>query len=132
MDRPAYEGFKTFLRYEGTTSVGNCSACHSLPDFSDGKSHIVTKAGEASLTPSLRNSVRRGIDLKKALGRKLDALHLKKSGAAARISDEYSTMQLSTEDVSNLIAFLKLLDDVSDERFRELILNASVLDTSPN
>jgi spore coat protein CotH len=59
-------------------------------------------------------------------------LHSKKSGAAARISDEYSTMQLSTEDVSNLIAFLKLLDDVSDERFRELILNASVLDTSPN
>ncbi|MGB0599707.1 MAG: sulfatase-like hydrolase/transferase [Rubripirellula sp.] len=132
MDRPAYEGFKTFLRYEGTTSVGNCSACHALPDFSDGKSHIDTKAGEASLTPSLRNSIRRGIDLKKALRRKLDAVHLKRSGASDRISDEYSTMQLSTEDVSNLIAFLKLLDDVSDERFRELILNASVLDTSPN
>jgi len=82
------------------------------------------------LTPSLRNSVRRGVDLKKALETKLDALHLKRSGGADRISDEYSAMQLSAKDVSNLIAFLKLLDDVSDERFRELILKASVLDTS--
>lgn len=130
MDRPAYEGFKTFLRYEGTASVGNCSACHTLPDFRDGKSHIVTKAGEASLTPSLRNSVSRGVDLKKALGMKLDALHLNQSGETDIISDEYSAMQLSAEDMSNLIAFLKLLDDVSDERFRELILKATVLDTS--
>ena len=129
MDRPAYEGFKTFLRYEGTASVGNCAACHTLPDFRDGKSHIVSKAGEGELTPSLRNSISRGVDLKKALESKLDALRRKKSGEADGISDEYSTMQLSAEDVSNLIAFLKLLDDVSDERFRQLILEASVLDT---
>ena len=130
MERPAYEGFKTFLRYEGTASVGNCSACHNLSDFRDGKSHIVTKGGMAVLTPSLRNTGSREVDLQKAMKLKLDALHLKKSGAADEISDHYSAMQLSGKDVSNLIAFLKLLDDVSDERFRELILKASVLDTS--
>ena len=70
------------------------------------------------------------MDLQKALKMKLEASHLKKSGEADRISDEYSAMQLSAQDVSNLIAFLKLLDDVSDERFRELILKASVIDTS--
>ena len=130
MDQPAYEGFKTFLRYEGTASVGNCSACHTLSDFSDGKSHIVTKDGKATLTSSLRNAGPRGVDLRAALKRKFEASRLKKSGEADRISDEYSTMQLSAEDMSNLIAFLKLLDDVSDVRFRELILEASVLDTS--
>ena len=130
MKRSAYEGFKTFLRYEGTASVGNCSACHTLSDFRDGKSHIVTKGGQAVLTPSLRNTGTREVDLLKAMKLKLDAMHLKKSGEADRISDEYSAMQLSAKDVSNLIAFLKLLDDVSDERFRELILKASVLDTS--
>ncbi|PHQ34900.1 hypothetical protein [Rhodopirellula bahusiensis] len=130
MDRPAYEGFKTFLRYEGAASVGNCAACHTLPDFRDGRSHIVTKAEEAMLTPSLRDSVSRGVDLQKAMKLKLDALHRKQSGDADEISDEYSVMQLSAEDKSNLIAFLKLLDDVSDERFRELILKATVLDTS--
>jgi hypothetical protein len=130
MERPAFEGFKTFLRYEGTASVGNCSACHTLSDFSDGKSNIVTNDGKATLTSSLRNAGQRGVDLRAALKRKFEASRLKKSGEADRISDEYSTMQLSAEDVSNLIAFLKLLDDVSDERFRELILKASVLETS--
>ena len=82
MDRPAYEGFKTFLRYEGAASVGNCSACHTLLDFRDGKSHIVTKEVDATLTPSLRNSVSRGVDLQKAMKLKLDALHRKQSGDA--------------------------------------------------
>ncbi|MEM9643860.1 MAG: sulfatase-like hydrolase/transferase [Planctomycetota bacterium] len=130
MERAAYEGFKTLLRYEGTDSVGNCSACHSLSDFRDGKSHIVSKGGGAVLTPSLRNTGMREVDLQKAMQRKMNALNLKKSGEANKISDEYAAMRLNAEDVSNLIAFLKLLDDVTDERFRELILKASVLDTS--
>ena len=145
MDRSAYEGFKTFLRFEGTVSVGNCSACHTLPGFSDDRLHIVTRGGQARRTPSLRktsqrktsqrktsqrNTGQRSVDLQKALKMKLEASHLKKSGEADRISDEYSAMQLSAQDVSNLIAFLKLLDDVSDERFRELILKASVIDMS--
>ena len=130
MSQQAYDGFKTFLRYEGTVSVGNCSACHTLSDFNDGELHIVTKDGKAKHTTSLRNITEHGVDVRAALNRKLEASRLKKAGAADRISDEYSTMQLSAENVSNLIAFLKLLDDVSDERFRELILEASVLDTS--
>ena len=129
MDQQAYEGFKTFLRYEGTGSVGNCSACHALSDFSDGRSHIVTRDGKATLTSSLRNIGQRRVDLQLALNRKLEASRLKKSAEADRISDEYSAMQLNAEDVSDLIAFLQLLDDVSDERFRELVLKAKVLDT---
>ncbi|MEL6898867.1 MAG: hypothetical protein AAFP90_22435, partial [Planctomycetota bacterium] len=130
MERSAYEGFKTFLRYDGTASVGNCSGCHSLSDFRDGRSHIVTNGGPAVLTPSLRNLGKQEARLQKAMKRKLDALHRKKSAAANKISDHYSAMHLNVNDVSNLIAFLKLLDDVSDEQFRELILKASVLDTS--
>ena len=130
MERSAYEGFKTFLRYEGTASVGNCSACHSLSDFRDGKSHIVTIGGEALPTPSLRNMRKRKVDLQAALKMKLDVSRLKKSGKASRISDEYSVIKLNAKDVSNLIEFMKLLDDVSDENFRAMILKASVLDTS--
>ncbi len=129
MSQQAYDGFKTFVRSEGTASVGNCSVCHSLPHFSDGKSHIVTKGNQAAATLSLRNIGKRRVDLRAAMKRKLEAVRLKKSGEADRLSDKYSDIQLSPEDVSNLIAFLKLLDDVSDERFRELILNAKVLNT---
>ena len=61
---------------------------------------------------------------------KLEASRLKKSGEADEISDKYSAMHLSEQDIAQLIAFLKLLDDVFEERFRELIVKATVLDTS--
>ncbi|MBC8356847.1 MAG: PQQ-binding-like beta-propeller repeat protein, partial [Planctomycetes bacterium] len=130
MNDQAYDGFKIFLGYEGTTSVGNCAACHSLHDFTDGTSHVVQHGQTAKPTPSLRNTGKRRIDLKEVLQRKIEAARLKKSGAASGISDKYSTMHLSEEDIPKLVAFLKLLDDVSDERFRKLIVDATVLDTS--
>ena len=68
--------------------------------------------------------------MRKVLLQKLEAARLKKSGEADTISDEYSAIELNAADISNLVAFLKLLDDVSDDRFRELILEAKVLDTS--
>ncbi|MHC4876954.1 MAG: sulfatase-like hydrolase/transferase [Planctomycetota bacterium] len=128
--RDAYEGFKTFLNFEGEASVGNCAACHSLPDFTDGKSHVVEKAGKPVPTPSLRNLGKRRVDLRAALQKKLDASRQKTSGKADEISDKYSAMRLSDADITQLIAFLKLLDDVPDKRFRELIIEATVLDTS--
>jgi len=130
MGRDAYEGFKTFLRADGVTSVGNCAACHNLPDFTDGKSHVVEKNGKSVLTPSLRNLGKRRVDLRAALQKKLNASRLKPSGEPDEISDEYSAMRLSETDVSHLIAFLKLLNDVPDKQFRELIVEANVLDTS--
>jgi arylsulfatase A len=130
MDQRAYAGFKTFLGYEGTESVGNCAACHTLHDFTDGKSHVVRKGKPAKPTPSLRNPGRTRIDLRAALQRKLDAAYLKQSGGAADISDEFTKMHLSEKDIPRLIAFLKLLEDVRDEQFRQLIVDATVLDTS--
>lgn len=38
-DRTALEGFKTFLRTAGKTSVGNCIACHAPPLFTDFSFH---------------------------------------------------------------------------------------------
>jgi hypothetical protein len=130
MHRLAYDGFKTFLRYEGSASVGNCAACHAPADFTDRKSHVVSKDGTAKPTPSLRNLAKRRVDLRKVLLRKLDAARRKQSGAADEISDGYSGMTLSERDIPGLVAFLKLLEDVPDDRFRKLILEAKVLDTS--
>ena len=130
MDRVAYDGFKTFLGYEGTASVGNCAACHTPADFTDGKSHVVRKGEIAKPTPSLRNLAKRKVDLRKALLKKLEASRQKQSGKADEISDVYSAMKLSERDIPGLVAFLKLLEDVPDDRFRKLILGAKVLDTS--
>lgn len=130
MHRLAYDGFKTYLRYEGTESVGNCAACHTPADFTDGKSRVVSKGGTAKPTPSLRNLVKRRVDLRKTLLQKLEASRQKRSGDADEISDLYSAMKLSERDIPGLVAFLKLLEDVPDDRFRKLILEARVIDTS--
>jgi hypothetical protein len=130
MHRLAYDGFKTFLRYEGSASVGNCAACHAPVDFTDGKPHVVSKGGTARPTPSLRNLAKRRVDLRKTLLQKLEASRQKQSGKADEISDVYSAMKLSERDIPGLVAFLKLLEDVPDDRFRKLILGAKVLDTS--
>jgi outer membrane protein assembly factor BamB len=130
MNDQTYAGFKTFLGYEGTKNVGNCAACHVLHDFTDGKRHVVRKGGKAISTPSLRNLGKRGIDLQKVLQRKLEASRLKRAGEAEEISNEYVGIYLSENDIPKLIAFLSVLDDVSDKKFRELIVKTTVLDTS--
>lgn len=130
MGRAHYEGLKTFLRYEGEVSVGNCASCHVFPGFTDGMSHVVANNTDATPTPSVRNAIERGVDLKAVLQKKLEASRLKKMGKAKSISDQYSVMQLNAEDVEHLIAFMQILDDVSDEQFRKLILGAAVLDVS--
>ena len=130
MDRNSYLAFKTFFRYEGKEQVGNCAACHSPAEFSDSKTHVVTKGGEAVATPSLRNLNLGRKDLEKVIHGKIAASRLKQAGEADEIDDAYSIMRLGKEDVPGLVAYLDLLKDVPDDKFRGLILDATVLDTT--
>jgi N-acetylneuraminic acid mutarotase len=130
MDREAYYGFKTFISYEGENKVGNCVACHSVPDFTDLKTHVIEKGGTPKPTPSLRNLKERKLNHEEILLKKIKASQQKKSGTAKEIADAYQDMNISKEDIPELVKYLNLMNDVSDEKFRELILNAKLLDTS--
>ncbi len=130
MDRDSYLALKTFFRYEGDAKVGNCAACHAPAEFTDSQEHVVTKGGSPTLTPSLRNLKKRKVDIRKAIMDKITASHQKQSGEADDIDDAYAKMHISKKDIPGLVAFLNLLNDVSDTDFRSLILNAKVLDTS--
>ena len=130
MDRDSYLAFKTFFRYEGKKQVGNCAACHSPEEFADSETHVVTKGGEAVATPSLRNLNLGRKDLEKVIHGKIAASRLKQSGEADEIDGAYSIMRLGKEDVPGLVAYLRLLKDVPDDKFRGLILEATVLDTT--
>jgi len=130
MERDSYLAFKTFFRYEGETSVGNCGACHTLPEFTDQKKHLVTQGGSPTVTPSLRNLKLTTVDVKKAIMAKIVASHQKHAGEADEIDDAYAAMKISEQDVAGLVAFIELLNDVPDEDFRNLILEARLLDTS--
>ncbi len=130
MDRLGYEGLKIFLNYEGTESVGNCAACHTLPNFTDGKSYVTRHGTEPKATPSLRNLRKRKLDLYKVMSQKIEAAKQKQQGKADDINDAYLKMKLDERDVSGLVAFLRLLEDQPDSRFRQSIIEAKVLDTS--
>ena len=126
MNREAYLGYKTFLSTDAKVSNGNCVVCHAPEKFTDLKEHILSKGAKARPTPSLRNMNKRKVDVAKVLLAKLAAAE--KPGAPK----DYKLMKLDKADLTHLEAFLKLLDDVEDKKFRDLILQAKVLDTSQN
>ncbi len=130
MERDSYLAFKTFFRYEGDARVGNCAACHWPAEFTDSRTHVVTRGGEPTETPSLRNLKRRKVDIPEAIMEMIAASDRKRSGQADEIDDAFARMDVSQEDVPGLVAFLNLLNDVPDSDFRGLILNAKTLDTS--
>lgn len=130
MSTLAYEGFKTFIQYEGDQRVGNCAACHTLPDFTDGRSHSVQPRMVKVPTTSLRNMNKSSQALRAIINQKIEYAKIKQKGDAPKTSDLYSTIRLDQNDVSALVAFIKLLHDVPEQMFRQLILDSEVFDPS--
>ena len=128
MSKLAYEGFKTFLRYEGDMRVGNCAACHTLPDFTDGRSHSVQPGMVKAPTTSLRNMYKSSQALREIINQKMKHAQSKQNSDAPKISDAYSTIRLHKNDIAGLIAFIELLQDVPKQQFRQLILDAELFD----
>ena len=130
MNRQAYLGYKTFLESEGTAKVGNCIACHAPPDFTDLKEHVSSQGGSLQPTPSLRNLTKRKVKIRQVIMAKMAASETKRAGKAEKIDEAYGKMRLNKGDLHQLMAFLNLLNDVPEKDFRNLILNAKILDTS--
>lgn len=130
--RPAYLGYKTFLRawpeIEGV-AVGNCVVCHTPSHFTDSASHFVDNSGEAKETPALRNLKKTNAELESILREKLKMAEKARAGEV-EIDEAYQLITLEEEDIKNLVAFLQSLNEVPEEEFRQLIVNAEILDTS--
>ncbi|MGB0578907.1 MAG: hypothetical protein ACPGVU_04315 [Limisphaerales bacterium] len=129
MERKAYFGFKTFLGSEGDINVANCVSCHAPPIFTDLKAHVVTPGGGMKPTPTLRNLKRSKAELEKIIRAKLAASRLKRSGKGKGMADAYARIRITEADVPNLVSFVTSLNDVPDEKFRELIIQAKVFNT---
>ncbi|TWU44460.1 Arylsulfatase precursor [Rubripirellula tenax] len=105
MNRLAYEGFKIALESDTALHSGRCFSCHHLPDLGD----LVANPP----IPSLRNRSISPDQLREVMS-----------------SDAHREIRLDDEDLQRLHALLQTLTDVPDENFRDLILKATVLDTS--
>ena len=124
MTREAYLGYKTFLSTDAKVSNGNCVTCHAPEKFTDLKLHTLKADSTPRPTPSLRNMVKRKVNIAKALQAKLFA------AKDADAPKDYKNIKLNKNDLKHLEAFLKQLNDVDDKTFRELILKAKILETS--
>ena len=68
--------------------------------------------------------------LRAIINQKIEYAKIKQKGDAPKTSDLYSTIRLDQNDVSALVAFIKLLHDVPEQMFRQLILDSEVFDPS--
>ena len=104
MTRQAYRGFKVALESDEQSHAGRCFACHRLPDMGD--------ATLSNRVPSLRNRV----------------ASKPKSFATVARDSVHAKIAIDASDVTDLDAFLQLLADTSDSEFRQLIIDARVVD----
>ncbi|MGY8771380.1 MAG: sulfatase-like hydrolase/transferase [Pirellulales bacterium] len=118
MNRKTYLGFKTFLETEGTSHVGHCVSCHTLPDLASDQNG------------ALRNLKKSQFELVKLVNSKLKTSHIPQSSDSKDRDTTYTKINIDDQDILKLAAFISSLNDVSDSQFRNLILKATVLDTT--
>jgi hypothetical protein len=130
--RPAYLGYKSFLRAwpdEKGVAVGNCVVCHTPPNFTSGAKYIVDESGQPKAAPSLRNLKKTDAELKAIIQKKVQMAERARAGETS-LDEAYKLIQLNETDVDNLVAFLKSLDEVPEDHFRQIIVESTILDTS--
>jgi streptogramin lyase/outer membrane protein assembly factor BamB/plastocyanin len=110
MSRSAYHGFKTFLGSEGDARISNCVECHRPPAFS-------IEDGSAK---SLRNFKRSPAELEQIVRNHIQDMKVRGNEG----------IEVSDAELPGLLAFLDSLHDVEEERFRALILDATVTDVT--
>ena len=130
-DGSAYFGFKTFLRTwqdKPEEGVGNCVSCHVPTTFSDDLEHIVDESEDAKATVSLRNLKKSDKELEAIVRGKMKMAEMAHAGKG-NIDDAYKAMSLKDKDVKQLVSFLQSLNEISKGDFRQIILDAEILDT---
>lgn len=105
MNRLAYEGFKIALEDGRNLHCGRCFSCHRLPELG--------QVNSKPPVPSLRNGSFSIERLAKVLA---DQTH--------------RGIRLDKQDINRLNGFLKILTDVADSDFRNLIIKSTVLEAS--
>lgn len=131
----AFRGWVMFIRaYGGATGVGNCAACHTVPEFTDKQKHDIGTAKEPVETPSLRNLSGRKTffrdqsakTLEEAISRHVEqgriAREKKQPGDRAAIGQ----ISLTDDEVRKVATFLRSLDDVERGSFRDYLVNVVV------
>ncbi len=120
---PEYLGYKDFLRAwpdEEGIAVGNCVVCHTPNSFG---------GTDAKPAPALRNTKKTAEELKAIVKQKVEMAAKAKAGDT-KVDPAYKLVTLTDADVDNIVAFLLSLKELPHDEFRQIIVEAGILDTS--
>jgi len=131
----AFRGWLMFIRaYGDATGIGNCAACHSVPDFTDQAKHNIGTAKEPVATPSLRNLAAKksffrdgsAATLEQAIERHVKNGQIARDDKRAGVEIAVGQIALTDQEVRQVAAFLRSLESVDRTRFREYLVNIVV------
>jgi cytochrome c peroxidase len=134
-DDGAFRGWVMFIRaYGDATGIGNCAACHAVPDFTDHARHNIGTAKEPVDTPSLRDIQGKKSFLHDGGAKTLEeaiAVHVK-NGAIARdnkragVEIAVGQIALTDEEIAEVAAFIRALKPMDRSAFREHLIDVVV------
>lgn len=134
-DDDTFRGWLMFIRaYGDATGIGNCAACHSVPDFTDHAKHNIGTAKDPVQTPSLRNlSGRKSFfhdgsasSLEEAIARHVKNGQIARDNKRAGVEIAVGQIALTEEEVRQVAAFLRSLDSVDRAKFREYLVDVVI------
>jgi len=131
----AFRGWLMFIRaYGDATGIGNCAACHSMPDFTDRAKHNIGTAKEPVETPSLRNLGGKkaffhdgsAATLEEAVARHVKNGQIARDNKRAGVEISVGQISLTETEVRQVAAFLRSLESVDRAKFREYLVDVVI------
>lgn len=131
----AFRGWLKFIRaYGDANGIGNCTACHSVPNFTDGRKHQIGTTDQAILTPSLRNLSKRtsffhdgsAATLEEAITKHVENGQIAQQNKRANIEVEVGKIALTDQEVREVAAFLRSLESVDRAGFRNHLVDVTI------
>lgn len=131
----AFRGWMKFIRsYGDANGIGNCTACHRVPDFTDGQKHQIGTAATPVVTPSLRDLGKRksffqdgsAATLEAAIARHVENGQIAQQNKRANIEVEVGKIALTPAEVREVAAFLRSLETVDRDGFRDYLINVVI------
>lgn len=131
----AFRGWLMFIRpYGDANGIGNCTACHSPPAFSDGKKHQIGTSPQPITTPSLRDLAGRksffhdgsAATLEAAIARHVANAQVAQQNKRADVEVEIGKIALTDDEVREVAAFLRALQSVDRAKFRDYLIDVVI------
>jgi cytochrome c peroxidase len=134
-DDDAFRGWLMFIRaYGDANGIGNCTACHRVPDFTDREKHNIGTAKEPVDTPSLRDLAGKkslfhdgsAKSLEEAIARHVAGAQIAQQNKKAGVEIEVGKIALTDEEVRQVAAFLRSLQSVERDKFRDYLVDVVI------